>query len=87
MQAQGEQASVLWPPSVIQIPTTGPTIDYGLFSPHFSTRMPALGKSFIPAIHYTSTTHGDADFPGSSNPNGEHHLPQQVTNLTNAFAQ
>ncbi|XP_050113899.1 uncharacterized protein LOC126592216 [Malus sylvestris] len=49
--------------------------------------MPALGSSFVPAIHYTSTTHGDAHHPSSSNPNGKHNLPQQVTNLTNTLAQ
>ncbi|KAM1861692.1 hypothetical protein ACFX13_013741 [Malus domestica] len=46
-----------------------------------------MGSSFVPAIYYTSTTHGDAHHPGFSNPNGEHHLPQSVTNLKNALAQ
>ncbi|KAM2008381.1 hypothetical protein ACFX16_003277 [Malus domestica] len=75
------------PPSAIQISTTSPSIDSGLFSPHFFTRMPVLGSSFVPAIHYTSTTNEDAHYPDSSNPNGEHHLPQQVFNLKSAITQ
>ncbi|KAM1581844.1 hypothetical protein ACFX10_029646 [Malus domestica] len=49
--------------------------------------MPSLGPSLVPAVHYTSTTHEDTNFPSSSNLNGKHHLLQQVANLINAIAQ
>ena len=48
--------------------------------------MPILGSSFVSAVHYTSTTYGDAHYLDYSNPNDEHHLPQQVANLTSALA-
>ncbi|KAM1355816.1 hypothetical protein ACFX2H_029823 [Malus domestica] len=49
--------------------------------------MPVLGSSFVPAVHYTSTTHGDTYYPDCSNLNGKPYLPQQVANLTNALTQ
>ncbi|KAM1436049.1 hypothetical protein ACFX2I_043922 [Malus domestica] len=49
--------------------------------------MPYPGLSFVPVIHYTSTTHGDAYHPDFSNPNGEYHLHQQVSNFTSAHSQ
>ncbi|KAM2441188.1 hypothetical protein PS1_022426 [Malus domestica] len=42
-------------------------------------RNATLGSSFVLVDHYTSTTHRDTHQPSSSNPNGEHPLPQQVS--------
>lgn len=55
--------SNLRPLQVIPILATDLAIDPGIFSPHFSTGMPALGLLFIPIVHYTSTIHGEVHYP------------------------
>ncbi|KAM2117281.1 hypothetical protein ACFX1R_010847 [Malus domestica] len=66
---------------------SGPTIEPGVFSPHFFADLTFPNSNLAPGVYHISTAQGGAFLPSSSNPNGEQHLSRQVIELTSALAQ
>ncbi|KAM1290930.1 hypothetical protein ACFXTH_018113 [Malus domestica] len=66
---------------------SGPTIEPGVFLPHFFTYLTFSNSNLTPGVYHPSTTQEGAFLPSSSNPNGEQHLSRQVIELTSALAQ
>ncbi|KAM2640901.1 hypothetical protein EV1_027604 [Malus domestica] len=66
---------------------SGPIIDAGAFSPHFSVDLTFPNSNLALGINHPSIVQRGAFHPSSSNPNGEQNLSRQVIELTSVIAQ
>ncbi|KAM1112724.1 hypothetical protein PS1_046001 [Malus domestica] len=66
---------------------SGPIIEAGAFSPHFSAGLTFPNSNLVLGANHHSIVQGGAFHPSSSNPNGEQNLSRQVIELTSALAQ
>ncbi|KAM1382027.1 hypothetical protein ACFX2F_034548 [Malus domestica] len=66
---------------------SGPIIEAGALSPHFSADLTFPNSNLAFGANHPSIVQGGAFHPSSSNPNGEQNLSRQVMELTSALAQ
>ncbi|KAM1033341.1 hypothetical protein ACFX2C_036892 [Malus domestica] len=65
---------------------SGPIIEAGAFSPHFSVGLTFPNSNLVLGANHPSIVQGGAFHPSSSNPNGEQNLSRQVIELMSALA-
>ncbi|KAM1739746.1 hypothetical protein ACFX11_015415 [Malus domestica] len=64
-----------------------PTIEPGVFPPHFFMKLTFPNSNLVPGVYHSSIAQEGIFLPSSSNPNGEQHLSRQVIELTSVLAQ